>query len=66
MPAGHHSGTAALGYMDGSTKVRKWMGRDTKELHARTKENHWGNHAHSNMRNPDLKWLQERATQLKR
>ena len=51
--------------MDGSTKVRKWMGKDTKELQARTKEAHWGQHNHSNMRNPDLKWLQERATKLK-
>ena len=66
VPAGHHSGTAALGYMDGSTKVRKWVGKDTKALHARIKENHWGNHTHSNMRNPDLVWLQERATQLKK
>ena len=65
VPAGHHAGSSALGYMDGSTKVRKWMGKDTKELQVRTKEAHWGNHAHSNMRNPDLVWLQQRATKLK-
>tara|TARA_Y100000739_G_scaffold27092_1_gene20850 strand:- start:917 stop:1738 length:822 start_codon:yes stop_codon:yes gene_type:complete len=64
VPAGYHSGTAALGYMDGSTKVRKWIGRDTKEMHSRLNEGHWGNHAHSNMRNEDLLWLQKRATKL--
>ena len=65
VPAGYHSGTAALGYMDGSSKVRKWMGRDTKQLHARGDEGgHWGGHSDSNMRNQDLIWLQKRATKL--
>tara|TARA_B100001109_G_C18799273_1_gene444082 strand:- start:248 stop:1072 length:825 start_codon:yes stop_codon:yes gene_type:complete len=65
VPAGYHSGTAALGYMDGSTKVRKWIGRDTKQLHAQIGEGgHWGGHADSNMRNEDLVWLQKRATKL--
>jgi len=66
VPAGYHSGTAALGYMDGSSKIRKWMGRDTKQLHARSDEGgHWGGHSDSNMRNQDLIWLQKRATKLK-
>ena len=65
VPAGYHSGNAALGYMDGSSKVRKWMGRDTKQLHARGDEGgHWGGHSDSNMRNQDLIWLQKRATKL--
>ena len=65
VPAGYHSGTAALGYIDGSSKVRKWMGRDTKQLHARGDEGgHWGGHSDSNMRNQDLIWLQKRATKL--
>ena len=65
VPAGYHNGKAALGYIDGGSRVRAWNHKQTKDLQARTKEAHWGNHVHGNSRNTDVMWLQERATILK-
>ena len=65
VPAGYHNGKAALGYIDGGSRVNEWNHPQTKALLARTKEAHWGNHTHGNARNTDVMWLQERATILK-
>jgi len=65
VPAGYHNGKAALGYIDGGSRVKEWNHQQTKDLLARTKEAHWGNHVHGNSRNTDVMWLQERATILK-
>ena len=65
VPAGYHNGKAALGYIDGGSRVNEWNHKQTKDLQARTKEAHWGNHVHGNSRNTDVMWLQERATILK-
>ena len=65
VPAGYHNGKAALGYIDGGSRVNEWNHRQTKDLIAMTTGDHWGNHSHSNFRNTDVMWLQERATILK-
>ena len=65
VPAGYHNGKAALGYIDGDARVRKWMDVKTTDLLATTKGDHWGNHSHGNSRNKDVIWLQDRATVLK-
>ena len=62
VPAGYHNGKAALGYIDGGARVRKWMDTQTKQLLTRTEEAHWGGHSHGNSRNKDVIWLQDRAT----
>ncbi len=62
VPAGYHNGKAALGYIDGGSRVNEWNHKQTKDLLARTNEAHWGNHTHGNSRNTDVIWLQERAT----
>jgi len=62
VPAGYHNGKAALGYIDGGARVRKWMDTKTQELLASTKGEHWGGHSHGNNRNLDVIWLQDRAT----
>ena len=65
VPAGYHNGKAALGYIDGGSRVNEWNHKQTKDLMAMTTGNHWGNHSHGNSRNTDVIWLQERATVLK-
>jgi hypothetical protein len=65
VPAGYHNAKAALGYIDGGARVRKWMDVKTTDLLANTTGSHWGNHSHGNSRNKDVIWLQERATVLK-
>jgi hypothetical protein len=62
VPAGYHNGKAALGYIDGGARVRKWMDTKTTDLLANTKGDHWGGHSHGNSRNNDVIWLQDRAT----
>ena len=65
VPAGYHNDKAALGYIDGGSRVKAWNHKQTKDLQARTNEAHWGGHTHGNSRNTDVMWLQERATILK-
>ena len=65
VPAGYHNGKAALGYIDGGARVRKWMDIKTTDMLATTKGDHWGGHSHGNSRNKDVIWLQDRATVLK-
>ena len=65
VPAGYHNGKAALGYIDGGSRVNEWNHQQTKDLMTMTTGNHWGNHSHGNFRNTDVIWLQERATVLK-
>ncbi|HJO09690.1 MAG TPA: type II secretion system protein [Verrucomicrobiota bacterium] len=65
VPAGYHNGKAALGYIDGGSRVNEWNDQKTKDLLVRTNEGHWGNHTHGNARNTDLIWLQQRASIFK-
>ena len=64
VPAGYHNGKAALGYIDGGSRVNEWNHQQTKALITMTTGDHWGNHSHGNSRNTDVIWLQERATVL--
>jgi prepilin-type processing-associated H-X9-DG protein len=62
VPASYHGGSGALNFADGHAENRRWIDRRTRPtLTALSVAQHI-----STPNNPDMTWLQERSTALKR
>jgi prepilin-type processing-associated H-X9-DG protein len=61
MPASYHNGAGGLAFADGHSEIHKWQNAFTKKPVAQN-ETVGGGPGN----NQDVRWLQERATRLKR
>jgi prepilin-type processing-associated H-X9-DG protein len=59
-PGGYHGGSAAFSFADGHVEAKRWL--DPRTVEKRTNAVAWHQHDQPSEGNPDIAWLQERAT----
>jgi prepilin-type N-terminal cleavage/methylation domain-containing protein/prepilin-type processing-associated H-X9-DG protein len=62
LPASYHNGAGSLSFADGHSEIKKWMHKDTRPP---LKPGVIIPYGRPSPNNPDIYWMQERATRLK-